>query len=169
MSASRVVLGGLLAAAMATGVVALSHVPYTAARGEDGELRLAWRWRSERVERCRRLGAEELAKLPTHMRRTEACERQLRPYVLDVTIDGAPVAHDTLRAAGAESDRPLYVFRRIAVAPGRHAAHVVFAPVGPSELAPLMLDAAITVSPRHVVLITLDADRGVLAMRSGEP
>ena len=53
MSAARRALGLVVGAAATATMVGLSRVPYAASRSEDGELRLAWRWRSERVELCR--------------------------------------------------------------------------------------------------------------------
>lgn len=170
MNAGRLVLGGLLAAAVTAGVVALSRAPYTAAPGNDGELRLAWRWRSERVELCRQRGAEELAKLPAHMRSATACERRLRPYRLEVWVDGRPALNDSVRAKGAEADRPLSVFRRLPLAPGRYEVRVVFSPLAvagdSAHAAPSVLETSVVVAPRQVVLVTMDTDRGVLVART---
>lgn len=161
----RRILGTALAVLATIGLVALSRVPITAVKSEDAELRLAWRYRSERVRECRTRTAEELAKLPAHMRMAQDCERRVRPYVLDVVVDGRPAARDTVRAAGAQSDRPLVVFRRISLAPGRHETRVTFAPLEGSAAVPLVLEAGLTLAPRRVALVTLDPDRGVLVLR----
>ena len=201
MTAGRSVLGGVVAVAATAGVVALSNLPYAVAPGEEGELRLAWRWPSERVEQCRRLSAAEQAKLPAHMRRTVECRRGLRPYLLEVLVDGRRLAYDSVLARGAGSDRPLAVFRRLPLTRGRHTVRVVFSPVtapaGPgvdpddsedaeapdqaegSAAAPdhrgaratpvagsLVIEAPVVVAPRQVVLITVDAERNVLVMRT---
>jgi hypothetical protein len=175
VSTSRRVLGLSLAAAAMAATVAVSRVPYTAAPGDDGELRLAWRWRSERLDVCRTLTAQELAKVPVHMRRKEACERRLRPWSLEVSVDGRALFRDSLSATGAESDRPLSVFRKLPLAPGRYAVRVAFAPLGsPSDttrgpaLHALVLDTTITVAPRQVVLVTMDDERGVLLLKTRE-
>ncbi|MEK7667721.1 MAG: hypothetical protein AAB409_03645, partial [Gemmatimonadota bacterium] len=116
----------VVAAAVTLAIVGLSRVPYAAEPSEDAELRLAWRYRSERVQQCRRLSEEEQERLPAHMRRTEDCTRGLRPYRLTVAVDGAEAGEadegrerdegraapagvsfvDTVRARGAASDRP---------------------------------------------------------------
>lgn len=170
MTAARAVLGALVAAAVTAAIVALSRVPYTASPGEDGELRLAWRWRSERVELCRARGADELARLPAHMRSATACERRLRPYRLEVRVDGVIVVDDSVRARGAEADRPLSVFRRLPLAPGRYEVRVVFSPLavaGDSTLAPpQVLESSLVVAPRQVVLVTVDTDHNVLVART---
>lgn len=165
-------LQGVVAAAVTLAIVGLSRVPYTAEPSEDAELRLAWRYRSERVQQCRRLSEEEQEKLPAHMRRTEDCTRGLRPYRLTVAVDGAEAGVgfvDTVRARGAESDRPLFVFRRISLAPRSHAVRVLFAPVGEGGHAPLGVDTTITFARRQVVLVTYDEDARRLVVRTALP
>ena len=166
MSAATRVAGTLLGAALTLGLVGLSRLPIDGVSDETAEVRLAWRFRSERVQQCRKLSAEELAKLPVHMRRAEECSRGLRPYLLGVTVDGDTLAPDTVRASGAREDRPLYVFRRIPVARGTHAVRVTFTPLGESTRAPLVLDTSVALESRGVGLVTLDTDRGVLVLRS---
>ena len=81
-------VGGVVAALLTVLLVGLSRVPFAWVRVEDAQLRLAWQYRSEPVSRCRAATAEELAKLPEHMRQRTICERALRPYRLLVTVDG---------------------------------------------------------------------------------
>jgi len=163
---------GFFAVAVMTLIVAMSRVPYTAALTNDGELRLAWRWRSERVQLCRNRSAEELAKLPVHMRSATACERRLRPWRLEVRVNGHAVVGESVHATGAEGDRPLSVFRRLPLAPGRYQVRVVFSPLavaGDSAVAPpppQVLETSLVIAPRQVVLITMDTDRGVLVART---
>jgi len=179
VSAVRAAIGAVLAVGVVAGMVAVSRLPYTAAPGDAGQLRLAWRWRSERLDVCRRLTSTELAKVPVHMRRVEACERRLRPWRLEVSVNGAPVLRDSVWATGAESDRPLSVFRNIPLAPGRYTARVRFSPLGsPADtshgagagtvLRALVLDTTVTVAPRQVVLVTMDDERGVLVVKTRE-
>ncbi len=179
----RRLLGGAFGLAATAGLVGLSRVPWTEHPGEHAELRLAWRLRSERVRACRRLTAAELARLPAHMRREEVCEGGLRPYRLEVWVDDRPVADDTIRAAGAHADRPLFVLREFELTPGRHDARIRFTPLGPaapqtvavarereSPLAapPLVFTAPLVLAPRQVALITYDEELRALVRRRGD-
>jgi len=157
------------AAVVTLAIVGLSRVPYAEERTGDGELRLAWRFRSDRMRQCRTLTAEELAKLPAHMRQAEDCRRALRPYRLEITVDGGPASDDTIRARGAESDRPLFVFRRIRLRPGPHGVHVRFSPVGEGGAPPVALDTTLVMSERRVLLVTMDEDAGRLVVRTSPP
>lgn len=165
---ARRVLGWGVAVAVTVAVVALSQVPWAEERTADAELRLAWRFTSERVRQCRKLTPEEQARLPAHMRRAEDCRRGLRPYRLQIGLDGGAVADDTVRPRGAESDRPLFVYRRLRLAPGSHAVRVAFTPVGGGTLA-LALDTVVGVAARRVALVTLDEDAGRLVVRTALP
>lgn len=172
MKPVRTALGVVLAVVLVTAIVVLSQVPYAASPGEGGELRLAWRWRSQRVERCRTLTPGELAKLPAHMRAATSCERPLRPYLLEVEVDGRLLQRDSIRARGAESDRPLSVFQRLPLTPGRHEVKVEFSPLAvPGDSAAalpshLEVEAHIVVAPRQVVLVTLNDAQDALVLRT---
>ena len=184
---ARWIVGGALAAAGTLGVGALSRVSYVAEAESHALVRLAWRTRSTRVEECRHLTPEELARRPVHMREDEVCEGRLLPYSLHVSVDDVSDS-SVVRAAGARADRPLYVFRELPVAPGRHRVRVTFARESspgaelphdeaaegahPEHLkavsapARLDLDTVVTLGEREVALVTYDVDLRRLVIRS---
>jgi hypothetical protein len=90
------------------------------------ELRLSWRFRSEVSRACRRRTAEELARLPRHMREEEVCERGAAPYQLRVAVGGALLDDRMVRAVGTRGDRPLSVFASHPVTPGQHPVTIEF-------------------------------------------
>jgi hypothetical protein len=194
--AVRLALAGAVVLGSCAALAALSLVPYTAEPGDRAVVRLAWRTRGERVRACRRLTADELARLPQHMRQEEVCERRILPYRLRVDVDGARVVDELVRAGGAREDRPLFVFRDLAVTPGTHHLQVTFeregtlgAP-GPEEReegedvdateagrraretpARLELDGPVVLVLRQIVLVTYDDERRrlLLAPSAGAP
>ncbi len=157
-----VTAGALLLLAVA------SRVPYGPGAAGAAELRLSWRARSAQIEACRRRTAEELARLPVHMRQELVCERGVAPYRLVVTVDDDTLVDRTVAAAGARRDRPLYVFETIPLAPGTYRLRVVFtrqvavAPErsgvedGRSAPAHLELTRSVTLSSGRAVLVTYD-------------
>lgn len=179
----RNLLAGLLLVVAVAALAVLAGVPYAADPAQHGVLRLAWRARGERVQRCRRLSAEELAKLPVHMRppNEEVCERGITPYRLRVSVDDSLAVDELVRAGGAESDRPLFVFHELAVPPGVHHLSLVFAREDDRDVKNqgnadeefedrqgrdlretprhLTLDETVTVAPRAIVLVTYDDER----------
>ena len=126
--------GGRIAAVAAAALAALaigaaSRAPWSSAPADRALLRLSWRAPSEVAEQCRQLSAEEKDDLPVHMQVPEVCERRAIPYLLEVRIDGATFAADTIHGAGAREDRPITVFREIPVTVGEHAIDIAFRPL----------------------------------------
>lgn len=173
----------------ALGLVALlallSGVPYAAEPARGALVRLSWRARGERVRRCRQPTDAEVAKLPAHMRPREICERGVTPYRLHVTIDDSVAVDAVVRAGGAESDRPLFVFAEVPVTPGAHRLAIVFEREEPDHKNPvnqdedsdhhesedlretprrLTLDEPVTLAPRAIVLVSYDDERRRLTL-----
>jgi hypothetical protein len=190
--AVRFALAGAVVLASGAALAALSLVPYTAEPGDRAVVRLAWRARGERVRECRRLTADELARLPQHMRQEEVCERRILSYRLRVDVDGARVIDELVRAGGAREDRPLFVFRDVAVTPGTHHLQVTFALEGTPGMGRreeedvdateasrraretpvrLELDGSVVLVARQIALVTYDDERRrlLLAPPAGAP
>jgi hypothetical protein len=94
------------------------------ARDQPAQIRLSLSARPERVERCRELSDDELAKLPAHMRMRTKCEGYSARYLLTIGLDEDQLTMDTLRGGGLRHDRPLHVFREYDVTPGRQRIRV---------------------------------------------
>jgi len=120
------VAGAAAAAAVVAGLVALSHAPLAQPRAREGLLRLAWRARAERVERCREQTPDELRALPQHMRQTVICDGAYATYVLEVRRNGTLLVAVPVHPGGLRRDRPLYVFQEIPVPVGEAAIAVTF-------------------------------------------
>lgn len=170
---TRRATGLALAAAAVTALAALSQVPYAPTRASHAVLRLAWRVRGVRVEECRRLTPEELARLPVHMRHAEECTGRVLPYHLTVVRDGEQIVDRVVRAAGAREDRPLYVLEEMPLAAGTHDIAVRFVrdtaeeTAGREVLTPvtLALEATLTLGEGEVALVTYDAEQRRLVLR----
>ncbi len=189
-------MGGALVVAGVLAMGAGTRVPW-AASPDRAELRLAWRFRVPRVERCRTPTPEELAELPVHMRQAEICEGRPASYRLEVHVDDALRHASVVEAAGARGDRPLYVFQALPLEPGDHRLRVSFertdlageedapgaaAAVGPpaagATAAPggtgsdvpdrLALDRRVRAGTHDVLLVTYDPDARALELRGQE-
>jgi hypothetical protein len=181
------VIGGVLAVAAVAALVGASHVRLTSHASPEAVLRLAWSARPERIETCREQTAEELARLPRHMRQPVVCEGAAAHYRLIVRLGGHIVAEQLVRAGGLRQDRRLYVFREVAVPVGDADVEVRFERVASSAPAisgdqagrprparPDQGQSAETVPPRlafaqrlwfparAVVLVTYDPERRAL-------
>lgn len=174
----RAARAALAAGCTAAAVLALGAASrYGVSLDERGTavVRLSWRVRSVRVRECRKLTAQELAALPAHMREAESCEGRLAPYRLRVVLDGREVESSLVTGSGARQDRPLYVYRDLDVAPGRHTVAIDFwrqggehqdeeetAAAAPARLG---LRAVLPLEPDDIVLVTYDGERRALVAR----
>jgi hypothetical protein len=158
------VTAGLLAA---LGV--LSRAPIAGEDAGGSALLLTWRVRSEEVGRCRTPTPEELERLPPHMRNPDACVGPVPPYRLTVEVGGDLVIETLVEPSGARGDRPLYVFREIALEPGTYDVRVRFVREDLGEggadpdpgLASLEFDGPVTLGSGEVRLLTRDGDGGL--------
>lgn len=175
-----VVTSGLIA-----GVVAASHAPLSPHAPEYALLRLAWSARPERLEECRSLTEEALARLPPHMRQPVVCEGVTARYRLTATYAGRVLADRIVSAGGLRQDRRLYVLEDLPVPAGEALVEVQFTRVeaAPAAISPapdrigrdrrgdtvpalLTFAQRRTVDAHTVLLVTYDPERRVLVARS---
>jgi hypothetical protein len=152
----------VVSAAILLVIAALSVVPTSQAEPDEALVRLSWRLQGVAVEECRTLTAEELAGIPAHMRRTEECTREIVDYELRVAGVPAGELVDTVSPSGVRRDRPVYVFRDLAVNPGTYDVEITFSALVPDDFAadgrPLTYSwgGRISLSPAEVALVTLN-------------
>ncbi len=178
------------ASAIVAGVMAVvawgSTTPLTVHDGSRAAVRLAWSARPERIEVCRERTAEDLARMPVHMRQPLECVGTTAEYQLTVHANGEAVASQRVHGAGLRRDRRLFVLREIDVEPGRVRIGVRFDRIGGDnrggpgsggtsaargprgrDVAPprLAFDETLDIAAGDVVLITYDPERDMLVAR----
>jgi hypothetical protein len=119
-------------------------------------LRLSWSARPERIEVCRTLSAEELARQLEHMRQRVQCDGRFATYALRVEADGRVLDQVVVRGSGLRHDRPLYVLRDFDLAAGVRRVRVSFARRERTEGE----TAAVAATP------SAEADTGIFAGRA---
>lgn len=160
---------GFVSAVLLCSIAGLSQLRVTT-HTAGAIVRLSWRAEAINVEACRTLSAEELARVPAHMRQPQECTGSRVDYRVVLDIDGAVAFADTVSPAGARRDRPVYVFHDEAVVAGTHEVRVVF-----TALVPDAYDAptgqvrrewtdSMALSDGQIGLVTLD-EEGVRLVR----
>ena len=126
----------------------------------DSLLRLSWRTNGEEV----RIPRVQDANLPAHMRLPEdqAYDARIRPYRLQVSLDGREVLDRLIDSPGLRHDRPISVFQEFTVAPGNHALEVNFTPQAvegaPAPEPTKPYRSKLEFQAGRVALLTLDAE-----------
>ena len=117
----------LVSLAVTGATVALSRAPYRTGTGDTALLRLSWSGRPERIERCRELSDEEMAKRPAHMRLRLECEGHAARYAVRVRSDGVLLSLDTVTGGGLRGDRAIHMLRDYRLPAGMHPISVEIA------------------------------------------
>ena len=112
---------GLVYALLALVLGYLSDSPaYTHFPPDRAQIKLSLAHGAARKGGCRRLSAEEIARLPPNMRRPTECPRERLPVVVEIILDDAVLYRASLPPTGLAGDGPSRAYRRFAVAPGPH-------------------------------------------------
>ena len=111
---------GVASAAVMFLITRVSSIPLPNRDAGLARLRLSWSARPERIEVCRALTAEELARREEHMRLRVECDGRFATYALRVEADGKVLGESVVRGAGLRHDRPIYLLRDFVLAGGFH-------------------------------------------------
>lgn len=111
-------------AALFTAVAAFSNAPaYRPFPPGNGVVVLTFVHHAARAE-CRRLTAEEIARLAPNMRRVLDCPRGRRPLYVELDVDGQTILRADLPPTGIAGDGPSRVYRRFVLPVGEHEVAV---------------------------------------------
>ena len=93
---------------------------YQYADPESAVIKLSVSHAANLVEPCVPLTPEQIAELAQNMRRTEACERERLPLVIELDVDGDTVISLVAEPSGLWNDGPASVYERFELPPGRY-------------------------------------------------
>ncbi len=94
------------------------------ARAEAAVVKLSLSHAAERVAPCVLLTPEEVAALAPNMRRSEKCERERVPLVIEMDVDGQNVLSIQAQPSGLWGDGPASVYHRFDLPPGQYRMQV---------------------------------------------
>lgn len=132
----RIVGAAILFGAAGWALALLASWPWQASAPDAAVLRVSLRHVSGFSEAARARSAEELARLPAHMRPKDGAAPvtgRRSDATLEVRLDGRPVLSRTYRPTGLRRDGPIYAYEEIPVPPGRHALSIVLADPGAGD------------------------------------
>ena len=75
---------------------------------------------ADRKAECRKLSAEEIAKLPPNMRKLQDCPRGRRPIYVELDLSGRSLFQASLPPTGIAGDGHSRVYQRFVVPAGRY-------------------------------------------------
>ena len=86
----------------------------------QAQIKLSFAHGAARTKECRRLTAQEIAKLPANERRPNTCSRERIDMKVQLLVDDASLLEAELKPTGLSGDGPARVYHKFTVPPGKH-------------------------------------------------
>lgn len=152
---------GLLYGLFAVLIGVFSHWPtYRHLAADQALIKLSFTHHGQVVSACRQLTPAELAKLPPNMRAPTRCPRERAPVVVELDVDGTPVARQVAAPSGLSKDGASSVYHRVQVAAGEHRVAVRMKDSPGSGGFNHTREATVTLAPAHILVIDFDTAKG---------
>jgi hypothetical protein len=153
-------------AAVAAGIGFLSALPvYHQVPDDMAQIKLSFRHGGRRVEDCRKLTPEEIAKLPPQERRPNTCDRERLPVAVRIDVDGQTLYEEVLHPTGLSNDGPSETYRKFLVTAGPHTVSAYLRDSGREEGYDFERSVDIDFQPHQSLAVDFKADQGGFLFR----
>jgi hypothetical protein len=160
-SAARYLLQLTLYAAFAVFVAWFATEPqYQYADASMASVKLSLSHAADRVKPCVPLTPEEIAELAANMRRSETCERERLPVILEMDVDGERVVELIAPASGLWNDGPASIYERFDLPPGQHRISVRLRDTARAEGWDYERSGVVTLEAGRYFTVTFKAETG---------
>ncbi len=160
--AGQVVLYALFA--LVIGI--FSHWPAYHPLGPDQALiKISFSHTSKPISECRKLTAEELAKLPPNMRAPVVCPRERSPLKVEVDIDGKPALRRVVPPSGLAHDGASSIYLRLPVPAGEQRIAVRLNDDARHPGFTYQREDTVKLAPDQVLVIDFDAEKGGITLQ----
>jgi len=155
--AGQVILYGLFAVAIG---VFSQWPPYHPLGADQALIKISVTRLGQPVGECRRLSAEELAKLPPNMRDPVQCPRERSPLKMEVSVGGVTVLKRVAPPTGLSKDGASAIYERLVVPSGLQQIDVQFSDDARPGAMVYQHQARVDLAPGKVLVIDFDAQKG---------
>ncbi|AMN47737.1 hypothetical protein ACG33_11635 [Steroidobacter denitrificans] len=156
----------VLYAAFALFIGVFSHWPAYQHLPEDHALiKLSLIHHGQRLQECKKMTPEELAKLPPNMRAPMACPRERSPITVEVDIDGVAALRKTAQPSGLSRDGAASVYQRIEVPAGTHRLDVRLRDSMRTEGFDFERNEVLSLKPAQILVIDFSAEKGGITLQ----
>jgi hypothetical protein len=128
-------------------------------------IKLSFTHVGQRKVECRKLGAEEIARLPPNMRLTLDCPRERLPVIVELELDGKWLLRRELVGSGLSHDRAASIYQKFVVPPGRHLVNARLRDSARSEGFDYTRSTEIELKPRQNFVVDFHAEAGGFIFR----
>ena len=158
--------GVLILAIPALITLLLSDAPYTFFDLEDSMLRFSIKHAGRHVKEEAMPTAEELKKLPPHMRVRVPKAGERFPVYVEVEIDGKKVISNSYKPGGLKQEGASYAYEKVIVAPGIHKVIVRMSDTGSPEHFDFVYDKELEFKAGRQICIDFDGGKKEFYIRN---
>ena len=164
-TAVRLVGFGLLFGLFAWGLATFSAFPWLASAPDAALLKVTFQHVAAVEQAGRTLSAEELAKLPRHMRPqggVQAATGRRASTRLALSLDGRALLARRYRPGGFREDGPTFAYEELAMPLGAHRLQATLQDGDEATGRRWQLDQAVVIRPGQVLRLELAEDAGLV-------
>jgi hypothetical protein len=129
------------------------------------QIKLSFRHGAARIEDCRRLTSEEIAKLPPNERRPNTCSRERISIAVELRLDDRLLYAAVLEPTGLSGDGPAETYQKFIVPAGRHILTAKLRDSKRSEGFDYEKQVEVDLKPSQNLAVDFKADQGGFLFR----
>lgn len=134
--------------------------PYRQLQPDQAVITVAFAHAGERIEECRKLSQQELARLPPNMRAPLDCPRERSPVSVQLLLDGKLLLEEVARAPGLYSDLGVDIYRSAKVPAGKHMLAVQMNDNVRVEGPTYTHKETVTLEPTQLLVVNFNSETG---------
>ncbi|MCL4764921.1 MAG: hypothetical protein KJZ80_01630 [Hyphomicrobiaceae bacterium] len=132
---------------------------------DRAQIKISFAHGANRIEECRRLSTEEIAKLPPSKRRPHTCGRERLPIRIQLLLDEVAIYDEVVQPTGLSSDGPARVYRKFQVEPGRHEITVRLRDSARTDGFDYERREDLELAPQQSLAVDFSGDQGTFIIR----
>jgi hypothetical protein len=137
-----------------------SSPAYTFMEPDEALIKLTFSHAGKRKQPCRERSAEELAAMPSHLRKKKDCPRERSPLDVEMELDGQIIYKATISPSGMSHDLASPVYERIRLPAGEHHLQLRMRDDVHVDGFNFVLDEVVTMLPAQILVIDFDSEHG---------
>ncbi|MFQ5582054.1 MAG: hypothetical protein ACE5F3_05435 [Mariprofundaceae bacterium] len=141
-----------------------SSPAYTFMGSDEALIKLTFSHAGKRKQPCRERSAEELAAMPSHLRKKKDCPRERSPLDVEMKLDGQVIYKATISPSGMSHDLASPVYERIRLPAGEHRLQLRMRDDIHTEGFNYALDEVVALQSAQILVIDFDSEHGKFQM-----
>jgi len=133
---------------------------YTQLTPDQAVVTVAFAHAGERLEECRELSGEELARLPPNMRAPMECPRERSAVTLELLLDGKLLIREVAQPPGLYNDLGIDIYRSAKVPAGEHSLTVRMNDNVRVEGPTYTHEETVTLKPAQLLVVNFNSETG---------